>query len=869
MINLAPIHKKIRETLHKKSEAVARTYEGDVLDPKSGVEETYSRTVWVRMYSPVDSTLDKSGNPRKGGMDTTMMMGGEVNNDTKNPFFGFDELYFQGEGGGGVLAPTTEDGVKTRRPIPGVKDISVSYKGGLSAIREATINWTCWSFEDLERFTPHFMSHGKGVLLEWGWDTPRVRQFQKFSQEEMENGTAYSKLQDTILDLGGDYDGMAGIISNWQWSLRDDGGFDCTTTIVSRGVNVISADISGTGLPGQGEKQPLPTMKEFSAALKEVLYNMSTEGGFWIFDSEENRTPSKADVQDWSTNSGTQPPGVLVLIHDNWFSTVRAGPYVTWGFFEDNILSKFVGRVDETGKTINSFRSISPLFNQEAGNKEKPFLTNNGTPTDKVYEAAFQSTVIRNHNYLYTPYMKRWILPGQTPATNIARDAWDLSDNDENFIKNLATYVQDNDYYRRFAINENNWGDGGFIRNILISYELITTAFEDADTLREGMQILFDEINKDVDNFWNFQVTLDPFIDGNVKVIDVNSSPENAETLLADREGKENPESKIFTFPSWGEKSIVKSQTLSSRVPSSMAVSAMYAGTAKEGEESDNAPVEAQAVSAVTDSGGKDKSQPAVSMANRLGGDGRTAFGSKNPYGNDENGIVLKSDNNDKTTIPSELNFGTDRGIPFEDITLEDIIKWYEEKDDDKKTEEDKKREEAAKEKNAEIQASSEEAINRFKQASSDKGMAKETKSIVLTKSRPWYKGGEDNENFSLYNQEGELWNEPPFNVLFRRTMLDFIHGKLKEPYVTEEERLESMKDPIIPFDLQITIDGTGGLIPGNAFHVDYITDKYKKYVVFQALDISHTVSSAGWSMDIKGQPRVAMNKLARDKRIS
>jgi hypothetical protein len=297
-----------------------------------------------------------------------------------------------------------------------------------------------------------------------------------------------------------------------------------------------------------------------------------------------------------------------------------------------------------------------------------------------------------------------------------------------------------------------------------------------------------------------------------------------------------------------------------------MAVSAMYAGTAKEGEEGDNAPVEAQAVSEVTDSGGKDKSQPAVSMANRLGGEGRSAFGSQNPYGNDENGIIIKSDINDKTTIPSDENFGPGKGIPFEDITLEDIIKWYEEKDDDKKTEEDKKREEAAKEKNAEIQASSEEAINRFKQASSDKGMAKESKSIVLTKSRPWYKGGEDNENFSLYNQEGELWNEPPFNVLFRRTMLDFIHGNLKEPYVTEEERLESMKDPIIPFDLSITIDGTGGLIPGNAFHVDYITDKYKKYVVFQAINISHTISSAGWSMDIKGQPRVAMNKIARDK---
>tara|TARA_Y100001963_G_scaffold71133_1_gene98938 strand:- start:886 stop:3492 length:2607 start_codon:yes stop_codon:yes gene_type:complete len=868
MINLAPIHKKIRQTLQDKSDAVARTFDGDALDPKNKLQETYTRTTWVRMYSPVDSTIDKEGKQRSGGMDTTMMMGGEVDKDSKNPLFGFDELYFQGEEGGGVLAPTSEDGVKTHRPIPGIKDVSISFKGGLSSIREATINWTCWSFEDLERFTPHFMSHGKGVLLEWGWDTSRVRQFSKFSQEEMENGTAYSKLQDTILSLAGDYDGMAGIISNWEWELRDDGGFDCTTTIVARGVNVINADISGTGIPGMGEKQPLPSMKEFSTALKEVLFNMSTEGGFWILDSAENRKPSKANVKDWSTNSGTQPPGVLVMIHDNWFSTVRAGPYVTWGFFEDNILSKFVGRVDETGKTINSFRSISPLFNQGAGNTEKPFLTHDGTPTDEVYKAAFKSVVIRNHNYLYTPYMKRWILPGQFPATEIAKDALDLSTADEEFVKSIASYVQDDNYYRRFAINEGNWNDGGYIRNMLISYELITTAFEDANTLREGMQLLFDEINRDVDNFWKFEVVTDPYIDGNIKVIDVNQTHETAESLLEDRVGKENPESKLFTFPSWGEKSIVKSQTLNSRVPSSMAVSAMYAGTAKEGEEADNAPDEARAVTELTDTGGKDKSQPAVSMASRLGGEGE-AFGSQNPYGDDEDGIVIKSDSNDKSNIPSEQNFGKDRGVPFEDIKLEDIIRWYEEKDEEEKTEDDKKREEAIKEKEAEAQAASVEAIERFKIASSDKGMAKDSKKIVFTKTKPWYKGGDDNENFSLYNQHGELWNDPVFNVLFRRTMLDFIHNKIGEPDILPEEREAAMVDPMIPFELSITIDGTGGIIPGNAFHVDYITDRYKKYCVFQAINISHTINSAGWSMDIKGQPRVAMNKIAKDKRES
>ena len=58
------------------------------------------------------------------------------------------------------------------RPIAGVKDISVEYKGGgmkLGATRTATINWTCWTWEELDRLMPHFLSVGKTVLLEWGW----------------------------------------------------------------------------------------------------------------------------------------------------------------------------------------------------------------------------------------------------------------------------------------------------------------------------------------------------------------------------------------------------------------------------------------------------------------------------------------------------------------------------------------------------------------------------------------------------------------------------------------------------------------------------------------------------------------------------
>ena len=39
----------------------------------------------------------------------------------------------------------------------------------LESLKRRTISWTCWSFEDIDRLTPHFLMHGKTVLLDWGW----------------------------------------------------------------------------------------------------------------------------------------------------------------------------------------------------------------------------------------------------------------------------------------------------------------------------------------------------------------------------------------------------------------------------------------------------------------------------------------------------------------------------------------------------------------------------------------------------------------------------------------------------------------------------------------------------------------------------
>ena len=70
----------------------------------------------------------------------------------------------------------------------------------------------------------------------------------------------------------------------------------------------------------------------------------------------------------------------------------------------------------------------------------------------------------------------------------------------------------------------------------------------------------------------------------------------------------------------------------------------------------------------------------------------------------------------------------------------------------------------------------------------------------------------------------------------------------------------------MIPVELEITIDGIGGIVPGNAFHVDYIPGRYKEFCVFQAIKVDHSVSGGGWTTTIKGLPRVNVKGILKEK---
>jgi len=871
MISLQPINKRIRETLHKKSQAVSRDFTGTELDPIDQIRETYAKTTWVKMYSPVD-------NSEAGGLNTVSIVNGILDNQTddgiQSMFSGFDSLYRQGEKGGGPLAPAKEkDGeVKSHRPIPGIKDVSIDYEGGLAAIRKATINWTCWTFEDIDALQCHFMAHGKGVLLEWGWSVPTSTNELLVNEEDMKNGRAYTLIQDKVIANAGNYDAMAGVISNWEWSLRDDGGFDITTTLVSRGVNILKGDTSPPGTKVVNDDGIVqPPLHIFVGGLRETLYDLTADGATW-WDASKHK-PLSAWNAKWKNGDETQPPGVLSWTADNFFSNQSAGPWVTWGWLEDNILSRFLGLVQENNKPISSFRSIEPVLTSDGSGQYESF--GGGDPVDNPHQAKFRSVIIRNNEWLRTPSFNRWILPGQFPAGEIA-ESWNegwIADYGDFIMKVCKGAFSDGgavgeNYFRNFAVDPNDLNKGGYLRNILISYDLIEDAFLDAKTVREGMSNLFDEFNKDLDGYWNFEIVADSQNPGNIKVVDMNKTHMTVSDLIG-RRNEGNPDSPLFVFPSWGEKSIVKNQSLNSKVPSAMAVTAMYAGTSKEGHEEAATPA-GRALAAITaKKTAKDISQEAIKHANRVGE--KEPFGSISPYG-DIDGVEFSSDGNKDTAIPSGETFGHNKGVAFK-LDREALIKYYKEqiKDKSKKAADASDAEKKAAQEAAKVtaaaakeQAGTEEARKRFEEIINSPG------GVPFPIDSYWPHDWFDKTTFSLYNREGDLEEVFEYNVLIRETMIDYIHGNTvpigKEGKEDKAKILaETVPDPGIALELEITIDGTGGIIPGNCFQVDYIPETFKKFVVFQAIKVGHSISSGNWTTTISGPMRVAMDRIKKE----
>ena len=247
---LKPINPKIQQVLETKSKILSR--DTTALGTQGGMpvllNDVQSRCTWIRWIS--------------GDVDPIVILGGVGINDGNGDIGyslakGFKEVYVPPGSTAIQYSPSQyRDAGTLFKPVAGVKSVTTSFEGSTKALRKTVVTWTVFDLDELEILTPHFLTPGKWSMLEIGWNydgktfsnlvgnnffdvkdapegTPAKPKFDKFED--------IGSLDEIIYGNNGDYDVFSGIITNFEYSVRDDGGFDCTTTLSTHGISLLDA----------------------------------------------------------------------------------------------------------------------------------------------------------------------------------------------------------------------------------------------------------------------------------------------------------------------------------------------------------------------------------------------------------------------------------------------------------------------------------------------------------------------------------------------------------------------------------------------------------------------------------------------------
>jgi hypothetical protein len=286
------LQKDIKASLENRQKAMTRRNTNDI-------QYLNSRNVWIRMASSVDV----NGKPDLAKQ--YVLQGGTLYNNTLRS--GITEKF--ADGGAYSISGSNGPYRLGIRPMPGITGVEIKSKSAYGSLREATVNFQCWDIAQLEDLELLYMRPGYTVLLEWGWapylDVNGNYQstFTDFYTDKILNPTTpadkdrtkiFKALYDNCTKYGGNYDAVFGYIKNYNWSARADGGYDCTTTIITTGeviesikVNYVRKDLASykmydTSSVGNGFLDSLFTAQGSTPSTKFAeYYQKNTLAGVW------------------------------------------------------------------------------------------------------------------------------------------------------------------------------------------------------------------------------------------------------------------------------------------------------------------------------------------------------------------------------------------------------------------------------------------------------------------------------------------------------------------------------------------------------------------------------------------------------------
>lgn len=814
------------------------------------------------------------------------------------------------------------------RPVSGLKSINVEFQD-FRGVRKAVVNWKASSILDLEVYN-WFLRIGTRVAVQWGWSFPqsefrnRNGGFIYIEDDELKiHSDLFQNPYGRITDGLGNFDAVGGTVSNFSYKLQDDGSFDCTTEVTAIGVAYNSTidgeeNYGGVNLSLSRRVRSALLQKvidegrsgEFGRQVNNAAFFLT--GGNYESDADgilkaiafddlhhailnlDRIVSFQQKTQFGNARSRDEYwiDGNVGMLHEYHISETgnfvrtKSGEneeyFVRWGWFEDNILSKYLSVYEDfEGTQVYSllFRSLESyneqvstgelgVSQQEGRLRSVRIRWENGLLPINPSHSFFASSKIEFKLDPIGPYEK-----GKKPNKR------------ERFFANMISDMMGTPMGEEleFVTSDNH---SAKIRNIFISVSEIQESFGiDTDNLnsltrrgfnkpdvrhnfknvKTAITKLWSDINSNFFNIWNLElVEIKNATNGGIDsigVVDLNhfeSETQNINRVLNYSSFDSDTIIKrgIFSFKAFTDSSIVKNQSLEFSVPNKLGYSALLGSTNVFTQQYSDKEQNKFKILAEIDGGSSSGIKPVKDL------DG--SFRSFAPYSRDTS---VSSDyyTHNQTSMWDKSDKGYWRKYIARDSVQQPTTTLLESNATEK----------------VDVEPSSTES-KEFWLTTFMKNPAGDFK---IDFNKPFFLDKDDQVEIQK-TEEGELkivttgalYDDITDNSEAKEktgiTSLNWLECLTMKAEIEKKHRIiveahSTKKSDLFEYGkLGLEIDGIGGLRPGDLIHTEYIKERYNKPIIveeidygppvyFQVFGLTQKVDDSGWVTSIDSVMRL------------
>lgn len=310
-----------------------------------------NKTAWIRMVSSVDiinpidlkyfndkelNIKDKSDLAKK----FVLQGGTSIYNNENN------KVSYQQRGGlSGAynVAGNSEVSEYGYRPMPGITSVKVITQGKMGSIRSADIQIKVWDKDQLDIIDTLFFKLGYTMFLEWGHTyyyeqgTGKLEQTEALSlnpfAENLTKEKIFNSISRNVIKSQGNYDAMLGMVTNFNFSYNQEGGYDCTIKLMALGVLASGIKINNP--------KPLPDIQD--KIIKLLVNTLISVKNQELLD-EQNKGSQDLEYPPCVRNRGIKSPvkdskrvsgeneAILLQINNVYYFFYKNKKYQTSGF---------------------------------------------------------------------------------------------------------------------------------------------------------------------------------------------------------------------------------------------------------------------------------------------------------------------------------------------------------------------------------------------------------------------------------------------------------------------------------------------------------------------------------------------------------